>query len=683
MDLHGRTRLRPYWRRATADEPRLLTRIAWGRVALTGVALLVVAVAPGVSTDRSLLTTLLLVLWLPASLLQLLLVRLLHGKARRLLSIVVDIGVITAFVFAVPQPAIAPILALTVFVALYSVLDSYQGGLLATGFASAGLAVATQVGSRDRITSVDVALFVGSGLSTTALVGYVAESSRVDVHNIAASYGLAQNRLALSLEAAEMGLWEWDIVNDHVDWSAETLRIFGCDEPPADAAAFLALVHPEDREMLERQIQAALETGGSYQVHHRAVVDGRTRWLIGKGKVSQGKDGSPQRLIGVVTDVSQQREQQLQLERSRRLETVSGLAGGFAHDFNNVLGVIMMTAEVLRRSDLDDAQRERVDFLIEAARRGAAVSDKLLAFARREPGHPVPLRLHTLVNGIVPLLARALRADITLVVDIPESLPSVAADPALLEQALLNLAVNARDALPARGEVRLTAREGTVADSPMVLLEVTDNGVGMTADVAERALEPFFTTKGPHHGTGLGLASVYSTVSALGGTVDIESEVGRGTTVRLSLPASAVDPVADSREVDRPGTTTGARVLVVDDDPGIRETLRDMLAGDGHEVATAADGRAALRLFDEQSDLALDVIVTDIVMPELSGPDLAAELDRRGIATPVVFMTGYVDRDPTRADEAGVLRKPFSAAQLRAAVNTALMRSTAAPPPTG
>lgn len=656
------------------DDSRLRATLALARVALTGVCLVATPFLPGVDGGRLRLATLLLTIWLPVALLQVALVAL-RRRGRlvtaRVLSVALDVAAVGAFLIMLPQMVLANLLALMIVVGLHAVIDTYVGGLLVTLLGGLILTAAVASGQVPRLEPFDVAVFLLSGLATTALVGYGSDTQRTSARTYATSYVRARDHLALALEAAETGLWEWDVAHDQIDWSAGTLRVFGRTEPPGDVDAFLELVHPDDRHMLQQRIQAALTSGGTFQVQHRIVVNGRTRWLIGKGRVFVDDDGQPRRLLGVVTDVTDQHEQQVELERARRLETVSGLAGGFAHDFNNLLAVIMMSAEMQLRTQLDDAQRERVKVILEAAERGAALSSKLLTFSRREPGHPVALHLHTLVGSVEPMLRQALRADITLKIDVPPTLPAVLADRTLLEQALLNLTVNARDAIVGAGEVAIRARtEEGPSGAGMVSLEVTDSGVGMTEEIRDRALEPFFTTKGPDRGTGLGLASVYATVAAIGGAVEIDSTPGRGTSVSLRLPVTADAPRTDTGGGPEAVGQAGGSILVVDDDPHIRVVLTELLTSMGRQVTCAADGTSALHLMEAIP--CPDLLLTDVVMPGMSGPDLVQHLQRRGVNLPVLYMTGYVDRDDDMPELTPVLRKPFTSEELLDAISSAL-----------
>lgn len=669
-----RATLQPFLAASGEDDARLPQALAWARVALTGLCLTATPLLPGLDGNRLQLAFFLLVIWLPAALAQVAIVPLRQGNlaVARLASAALDVTAVGAFLLALPRMATAHLLAMLLFVGLHAVIDTFVGGILVTLLGSLTLTVAITTGQVPRLEPLDIAVFLLAGIATTALVGYGSQTQRRSAHAYATSYARARDQLSLALAAAETGLWEWDVAHDHIDWSAGTLRIFGQDEPPPDVEAFIELLHPDDRVMLQQRVQAALLAGGSYQVQHRIVVNGRTRWLIGKGRAFLDEAGKPVRLLGVVTDVTDQHDQQVELERSRRMETVSGLAGGFAHDFNNLLAVIMMSAEMQLRSVLDDAQRERAKVILEAAQRGAALSSKLLTFARRESGHPSAIQLHALVHAVEPMLRHALRADVTLTIDVPPTLPAILADRTLLEQALLNLAVNARDAIVGAGAVTIRARAevGQPAGLDMVLLQVIDSGVGMTDEVRDRAMEPFFTTKGPDRGTGLGLASVYATVTAIGGSVEIDSAPGQGTVVSLRLPITAESPRSDVGAGIETPDSTGRNILVVDDDARIRVVLSELLSSMGHRVTCAEDGQAALKLLESANSP--DLLLTDVVMPGMSGPDLVEQMQRGGRNVPVLYMTGYVDQDDELPELTPVLRKPFTSASLTDAVGSAL-----------
>lgn len=662
------------WRGRLMGGEGLRRGLAVARLAVLMLTLPTVPLVPGLDGHRWALFGLLVGVWAPMCALHYWLAG--HWQRRGVWAVaaVLDVATVTSLAVVLPQLTQAAVLALVIFAALYSLLDPYRGGLLLTTFGTVSLILLLQWQPESGLAPLDVWVFAVAGLAMTGLIGLVSQAQRSSAMGFATSYARTRDQLELVLRAGDTGLWEWDMAQDRIDWSDTMLAIFGVTAAPTDVASYMQIIHPDDRAMLQSRIEQAMKVGGDYEVQHRIVVDGRVRWIFGKGRVLTDPEGLPVGIQGVATDITRQREQQLQLERSRRLETVSGLAGGFAHDFNNLLAVITMTAEIHRRSELTDEQRERVDFILEATRRGASLSSRLLAFARRESGHPEPLRLGRLIQEIEPMLQQALRADITLTIDVPEGLPAILADRTLLEQALLNLAVNARDAIPASGRVLITARHEQDEEGPgRVRLAVRDDGVGMTEEVRERALEPFFTTKGPDRGTGLGLASVYATVAALGGDVEIDSRLGNGTTVRLVLPATDDRPHGGYQRDGGDTDPEAATVLVVDDDPGVRRALTDLLGSLDHRVIAAGNGVEALRLLDELGHAGIDVVITDVVMPEMCGPELVKQMHLRGIDLPVVYMTGYVDRYENDLPEASrVLHKPFTTDELRACVAHAL-----------
>jgi PAS domain S-box-containing protein len=356
-------------------------------------------------------------------------------------------------------------------------------------------------------------------------------------------------------------------------------------------------------------------------------------------------DGAYQGSIAVMVDASERRSLEERLQQAQRLETVGQLAGGIAHDFNNILAVILNYAHFVR-SQLpeDDSLRDDLDQIRHAAERASELTRQLLIFGRRDASVPQTVDVNALVRATEVLLRRPLGEQVVLTTSLCEDRCFVKADPAQLENVLLNLVVNARDAMPGGGSIEIaSAREGE-----SVVVSVRDDGMGMEPDVAAHALEPFFTTKPKGAGTGLGLATVYGTVTAAGGEVQIESRPGAGTTVRLVLPA------ADG---------AGATVLLVEDEAAVRELTRRILAEGGYECLTAADAGEALALFEANRD-SIDVILTDVVMPGLSGPELVERLGDG--APPAVYMSGYADQ---RLEK--VVEKPFDADALLRAVSAA------------
>jgi PAS domain S-box-containing protein len=374
--------------------------------------------------------------------------------------------------------------------------------------------------------------------------------------------------------------------------------------------------------------------------------------------------------------------QQLESQRqeTHRLESLGQLAGGVAHDFNNLLGVILNYATLAERGVDDPVVVDDIQQIRTAAERAAELTRQLLAFARRDLIRPEVVQVDALVERFSQMLARTIGEHITLTVDVGREPVSSIVDHHQLEQVLLNLSLNARDAMPGGGVLRIVAGPAEVGGSDpraadlepgaYVRIAVQDEGTGMPPEVVDRAFEPFFTTKPPGEGTGLGLATVYGIVQQNRGRVLLRSQVGAGTTVEVYLPrapASARAAVAEERSAPR----GSERILVVEDEERLRMVVARMLTDQGYDIVTAADGGEARRILQGGGD-PIDLILTDVVMPGTSGPELIREL-RAGAGPParVLFMSGYA---PTGRELDGehFLPKPFSEADLFAAVRKAL-----------
>ncbi|WP_433360826.1 hybrid sensor histidine kinase/response regulator [Actinoplanes sp. CA-142083] len=382
-----------------------------------------------------------------------------------------------------------------------------------------------------------------------------------------------------------------------------------------------------------------------------------------------------------------------QLQRTQRLEGLGQLAGGVAHDFNNLIAVISNYATFIAESAAEDGLTEIAGDaaqITKAAQRGADLTHQLLAFARREVVRPRPLNLNEVVTDIEQMLRRSIGEHITLDVRLEPGISSITADPGQLDQVLVNLAVNARDAMPRGGTLTIETCDLDVdrdyaAGRPhlrigsYVRLRVSDTGTGMPPEVIERAFEPFYTTKPAGKGTGLGLATVYGIITAAGGDLSIYSEPGLGTTFTLLLPTTDAQP-AEREEPAEPPRTDGRRgtVLAVEDEPALRDVLVRILAGAGHEVLIAADGPAALALAHEHPGR-IDVLLTDVVMPHMLGRDLAERFLIISPGASVLFMSGYarpaLASQGTLDPEVTLVEKPFSKTQLLAAVQQGLERN--------
>ena len=385
-----------------------------------------------------------------------------------------------------------------------------------------------------------------------------------------------------------------------------------------------------------------------------------------------------------------------QLRQVQKMEAVGQLTGGIAHDFNNMLAVVVGGIDLALRR-LNGPRREIMMHLnnaMEGATRAAALTRRLLSFARSEPLLPERVESNELIGGMSDLLDRTLGEQIRVEVDLaPDTWPTYV-DPHQLENAIVNLAVNARDAMDGRGLMRIATENMTLAANAVgdirageyVRISVTDTGTGMPPDVIERAFEPFFTTKAVGKGTGLGLSQIFGFAHESGGEVGIESEVGRGTTVSIYLPRTTVEAPArlypQQQRQERDAHVPGARILLVEDDPRVRAATVDALEDLDYDPVDCSSGEEAVRLFRAEK---FDLVITDVIMPEMTGPELIRYLK---LNSPhdfaVLFVTGYVgegESDDLRGYE--LLRKPFTVGALASAVSAALARTTNAPPRTG
>ncbi|TKJ67222.1 hybrid sensor histidine kinase/response regulator [Pseudomonas viridiflava] len=362
----------------------------------------------------------------------------------------------------------------------------------------------------------------------------------------------------------------------------------------------------------------------------------------------------------VVTMLAQREKALAQLHESRKMEMVGQLSGGVAHDFNNLLTPIMASLELVRRRVEDPRSTKLLDSAMLAADRARTLVGRLLTFARRQTLVPEAIRLECLVAELKDLIERSLGPMIVVEVDIPDSLPAVFVDPHQLELAILNLTVNARDALEDGGRVRISARADSLQAKAgnHVRLTVSDNGCGMSEDTLKHCVEPFYSTKGVGKGTGLGLSMVQGLALQSGGEFDIRSKPGQGTEVTLWLPV-ANSPVmqAESRALETPLLKGSVHVLLVDDEDLVRDSTAHLLQDLGYQVTEAPSAAVALDLFD--AGLRPDVLVTDYVMADITGVQLARQIRQRINDLPILIITGYTNAKPVPTDDFEILAKPF------------------------
>lgn len=476
-------------------------------------------------------------------------------------------------------------------------------------------------------------------------------------------------------------------------FSAGMRRILGVsmEELAAEGRAYEELVHPEDRARKDRAFAEAAARGEQLTVRYRvqARPDNTTKWLEVHATPYALPDGST-RWDGVALDITDQRATEECLKQATKLEAIGRLTGGVAHDFNNLLAVILGDAELLqeRLRTLDPALRERADSIVDAVDKGAQLVQSLLSFARRQPLAPRPINVNQLIRDFAPLLRRTLGEDIDLAVELsPESCVALA-DGHQLETALLNLAINSRDAM-ARGGRLMIATRNQVVDRPApgarseiapgdyVCVSIADNGCGIPRDYLSKVVEPFFTTKPVGKGSGLGLSMVYGFAQQSGGHLAITSEVGLGTTVSLYLPRTGADHVSGAYDGEASDAMPRGteRVLLVEDDDRVRDTVLNLLSALGYTVVVAASGLDALAIL--KSGQRFDLLFSDIVLPGgMTGVEIAEQAKTLLPDVEVLFTSGYSDaalmHDGRLDPGVRLLQKPFRRGALARAVRAVL-----------
>jgi PAS domain S-box-containing protein len=492
----------------------------------------------------------------------------------------------------------------------------------------------------------------------------------------------SEQRLFTALAAARMGTWEWEIATDRARLDEGLARVFGVE--PGDIPTLdemLSRIHADDRAAVALAFRQSAESGAALDIEFRIVrSDGSVRWLRGHGKVLFDAGGDPTRLTGACVDITERRHTEEQLRQVQRMDAVGRLAGGVAHEVNNMMTAILGFTDLLL--DPGHAGDPRGDLLQirKAAGRAAIVTAQLLAFSRRQMLRPRVVDLNVVVTELQPMLPRLMGEDKEVEVALAPELWPVHADRGQLEQVVINLALNARDAMPRGGRFTIETANveldedyigrhpgTTMARGPYVRLVVSDTGGGIPTDVQGRIFEPFFTTKPVGQGTGLGLSMVYGIIKQSGGFVWVYSEPGHGTSFKLYLPRAAALPEVvtppGGYEVPRGEET----VLVVEDDPLVRHLSARLLASQGYATLEARNGREALELLQAHEDR-VQLVLTDVVMPELGGAEFARHVEQLQPGLPVLFMSGFTDHEVVRRGlldpGAPYLQKPFDAATL-------------------
>ena len=516
--------------------------------------------------------------------------------------------------------------------------------------------------------------------------------------NAEAALRESEERFRLLTMATSDAVWDWDIHTDKVWWGDGFRQLFGHQLPDEQCTTeyWKTLIHEDDRERALEVMEAALREGNNLKLSYRLQrADGSWALVEDRGLLLRDSDGNAVRMVGGMTDVSERAALEARLRNSQRLEAVGQLTGGIAHDFNNLLTVVLGNAETLvELLETHPKKRELARMIVGAAERGAELTQRLLAFARRQSLTPNAVDVNALLSGLAMMLDRVLGAPIRLHIEAEKSLLPALVDAAQLEHAVLNLCVNARDAMPDGGTLKISTKtiyldeglysEGqTLAPGRYVQIQVADTGIGINAEHLSRVFEPFFSTKSEGKGSGLGLAMVYGFVRQSGGSIQVSSESGKGSCFTLYLPVSEapVDeeqhPLSKSAEVvENPGNERC--ILMVEDDILVRQITRHNLATLGYKVVAAGSGDAALALAKamKQRGEPIDLLFTDVQMVGMSGPELVIEMQQLVPDIRVLYASGYSSQlaDPGRlpGTSAPVLAKPYRRAELATAIAAVL-----------
>jgi PAS domain S-box-containing protein len=545
-----------------------------------------------------------------------------------------------------------------------------------------------------------------------------------------------EERLQTAMQAGHLGSWRLDIKTMMLQTS-ESFRIHFGVAPEKEFLIddFRRSLHPDDLAHVTGAIGLAMETGSDLALEHRAVWPGGSiHWIDIRARATRNDSGKIFQLVGVSSDITERKTSELerehllgelaeertalseltatleqrvqertkeliaevaarehaqkQLLQSQKMESIGQLTGGVAHDFNNLLMAVMGNLELLgKRIPEDTRMRRLLDGAMQGARRGASLTQRMLAFSRQQDLKTSSIDMAQLVLGMRDLLERSLGPRFDLRLRLADGVPAAQVDANQIELAILNLAINSRDAMPNGGQITIdiSMREvkggKPVRDGRYVLVQVEDTGTGMDAETLNKAIEPFFSTKPLGKGTGLGLSMVHGLVVQLGGHFDLTSEVGKGTTACVWLPVANELPVTENIEVSAGGHTMAATILVVDDDPLIAMSTVDMLEDLGHTVIEANSAKQALEIL--QSGQAIDLLMTDQAMPGMTGIELIEIVRPQHPDLPVLLATGYADLPAGKWSNLPRLAKPYQQAQLEAEVGRLLSGRPAVKASTG
>ena len=550
--------------------------------------------------------------------------------------------------------------------------------------------------------------------ASMARTAFKARQRQFEARNRLEELRESEEKLATAILAGKLGSWSIDLASEKLVTSSLCRAIYGLSE--TDKLTYpqlLAMIHPGDLAQMQEAVRRSVDHGEDYNVEYRTSWrDGSVHWVQVNGRILRDPDGTTRGLVGVAMDITDRKEAEAamrrsnvelerrvaertaelersharvlegahqreqvedQLRQAQKMEVIGQLTGGIAHDFNNLLMAVLSNIDLLRKHvEGDDRALKLIDGAEQGARRGAALTQRLLAFARRQSLKVDQANIGGLVEGMRNLLERSVGSDVQLSYNIESDLPPALVDANQVELALLNLVVNARDAMPDGGVITITADEAICEEATdlragrYIRLSVIDRGVGMDEETLQRAIEPFFSTKELGKGTGLGLSMIHGLAVQLNGVLRLSSKPGQGTRADLYLPVSsqtiqASEPAMSSKTEDFEPAAR-ARILLVDDDVLIAMSTAGMLEDLGHEVIEANSGASALEAL--QTNQGVDLMITDFAMPGMNGAQLAVEARRLLPHLPILLATGYAEMPKGSNIELPRLGKPYSQVEL-------------------
>ncbi|MEA5419410.1 response regulator [Spirulina sp. CCNP1310] len=500
-----------------------------------------------------------------------------------------------------------------------------------------------------------------------------------------------QDRLALAQQVGKIGTFEWLLPGYRVLWTAELEALYGLAPGSFSDRPFpwLERIYPEDRSKVERAIEEVLTHGQGLNLEFRIIwPDGQLHWIAITSTVFKAEQGQPQRMIGLHMDITEKKQLEAQFLRAQRLESLGTLASGIAHDLNNILTPVLSVAQLLplKFPDLNEQTRNLLTILETSARRGSDLIKQILSFARGIEGKRVCLQVNHLITEIRHIIRQTLPKSIDIFVEVDPDLWMVHGDVTQLHQVLMNLCVNARDAMPHGGSLSITAANVMVDEvlarhhleaiaGPHVEITISDTGMGIAPALLPRIFDPFFTTKEIGKGTGLGLSAVLGIVKSHGGFIDVQSQIHGGSQFHIYLPATTVALILPTDEMEH-CSGAGELILVVDDEVAIREVIKTMLETYQYRVITASHGLDAIARYAEQKEEVAAVIV-DLMMPIMDGGATLPLLQQINPAVKAIAMSGLnaseAAQNAKRQGFAAFLDKPIHTHDLLKTLHSCLL----------